>query len=417
MNYLGDSNRIGRLTNQQLIKEDNIKRVFDLINASERMSRAELVRLTQLSPTTVSALVDELIGAGLVVETGTAPTGLSGRRPIRLAVNAPSKQIAVFSLSRWGVMYTLYNLQYEELENFFLPHASDQYGGFEEDALDDDPEAGEAYARLFEQILASNAPQFRRESTAAICVSFPGIYLRERDAFSLSSMRASLSRQSMEAFEARVGINVFFANCAMCSAYAEKKWLDKNGAAVEDLMYVIVCDGVGAGMIVAGEMFTGFGSTAGEIGHITIDRNGLKCNCGARGCLERYVSIDAVLERATRALEEAGETVTGLTLEEIARRCAAGEKAIVNVTDAVAGELFAGIHAAVCITGIKSIVLGGGIEKLGDAFLAKLTSFTEGKSYRPIMRDMHIRYTCSGETCASVGAAQYYVDRVFSITR
>lgn len=409
MNYLGDNSRPDRLTNQQLIKADNIKRVFDLINGSANMSRAELTRLTRLSPTTVSALVDELLAAQLVVETGTKPMGQSGRRPVRLAINGRGAQIVVFSLGRRGVSYTLYNLQYEQLEAHFLPHASDQYGGFDEDALDDSPEAGEVYARLFEEVLARHAPRYRPDSVAAVCVSFPGIYLSERDAFSLSSMHVSLSRASMEAFEARSGAPLFFANNSMCHAYAEKKWLDRHGEAIRDLLYVNVCEGVGAGLVLHGEMFTGFGSTAGEIGHIAIERGGLKCNCGSRGCLERYVNTDRVVERVLAATGAGAAP----TLAEIGAAYEAGDPAVSAVIDEVAGELFTGIHAAVCVTGIKSIVLGGGIEQLGERFRHRLSSFTQGPSYRPILRDMRILYTRAGPKSDSLGAAQYFIDKVF----
>ena len=100
-----------KLNSQQVIKEENIKQLFDLINKHRDISRAGLVRITKLSPTTVSTLIDELVAMGLVTETGLAKTTLAGRKPIKLKIAPDGLQIPVFSLNRWGIQYTLYDLE------------------------------------------------------------------------------------------------------------------------------------------------------------------------------------------------------------------------------------------------------------------------------------------------------------------
>ena len=79
MHYLSEP-AVGheKLTNQQLIKEENIKCLFNLLNRNREMARADMVRMTGLSPTTVSALVDELVRDNLVMETGYAQTMQTG---------------------------------------------------------------------------------------------------------------------------------------------------------------------------------------------------------------------------------------------------------------------------------------------------------------------------------------------------
>ena len=77
-----------KLHNHQLTREENCKLIFNLINSESTLTRAELVRITGLSPSTVSSLVDDLVRAELVEEVGLArmATG-AGRRPIMLNVN------------------------------------------------------------------------------------------------------------------------------------------------------------------------------------------------------------------------------------------------------------------------------------------------------------------------------------------
>ena len=178
MNYLSErQSSAERLTNQQIIKEENIKHLFNLLNRNRDMARADLVRVTGLSPTTVSALVDELVREGLVLEAGYARTMQTGRKPINLCINAAGRQIPVFSLGRYGVRYTLYNLKMEPLETLFLNHSAEQYGGFDVDAPDPNPDASADYAELIRDILLRRSKLYQPEIALAVCVSFPGIYL------------------------------------------------------------------------------------------------------------------------------------------------------------------------------------------------------------------------------------------------
>ncbi|MEF9896412.1 MAG: helix-turn-helix domain-containing protein, partial [Clostridia bacterium] len=119
-----------RSVNQQTMKEENLKHLFSLIREGADMTRARLSKCAGLSATTVSALVDELVTKGLVAEGGLAKTARSGRKPITLCVEGRSRQIPVFSLNKWGVRYTLYDLNCQALESFFVPNSTEKYGGF-----------------------------------------------------------------------------------------------------------------------------------------------------------------------------------------------------------------------------------------------------------------------------------------------
>ena len=106
MKYM--TRRPPRTNNQQMMKEENIKLLFNLIAERPGMTRVQLGRMTQLSPTTVSTLVDELMQNHLVEETGLAVTQCAGRKPILLRVAPEGRQIAQFSLTRSGILFALY---------------------------------------------------------------------------------------------------------------------------------------------------------------------------------------------------------------------------------------------------------------------------------------------------------------------
>ena len=399
---------------QQAIKEDNLKRIFLELHARREMTRVQLSRATGLSAATVSALVDELVRMGLFFETGPAETGHIGRKPINLRIRSDSRQLPVFALNRWGARFLLYDLSFQEMETLFLPHPSDQYGGFDETDSDGNPDTGSDYADLIRGALARSR-LYDPARAMAVCVVSPGIFVAEKDAYSLSALHVSFSRAVMAELEAALEVPMFFGNSSMAHAYAEKKALDALGERVNDLMYIYARDGVGAGILCGGELFLGAEETAGEIGHVTINAEGKRCVCGNRGCLEQYVNVDAIQERVRRALNGATGTEP-LTLQSIGEMYEAGQPAVVRVVDDIAEKLFRGIYSAICLTGIKRVVIGGGIEQLGVAFLRKLRSFTEENGGRMLMRNVTIDFTRSGASGDSLGIANYFLDKVFTIT-
>lgn len=396
-----------RVGYQQRIKEQNIKRVFDLVRGGKCASRAELVRTMHLSATTVSALVDELQAKGLILEIGPSMTPLPGRRPMKLRLNNGGHQLAVFSLSRRGVRFSLYDLGCRVLESFFVEHPSGASGK---------KDSGEDYSALFEDVLLRRSACFDKASALVIGVSFPGIYLEEERAFYVeTAMNVSFSENSMRVLEKRLGIPIFLANVSMCHAYAEKKLLDSFLSPedeTQDLIFINICDGVGAGILSNGNILTGPYNTAGEFGHISIDFHGSLCTCGNRGCLENYVNQNAIYASVVQACSAASEPVPEnfSALKGIYERSPAARR----VLDDVAEKLGIGIYTMICATGIRRIVVGGGIEVLGEGFLEHLRSCTS--KHHHLTRHMSMSYACASADGDSAGLAHYFLDKAYSIT-
>ena len=408
MKYLALNAQNGQRVNyQQYIKEQNIKRVFDLVRCGRCASRAELVRTMRLSATTISALVEELQEAGLIIETSPTLTSTPGRRPMRLRLNYSGRQLAVFSLSRKGVRYTLFDLACRPIETLFVEHA---VGGGE------DGDQGEVYASLFEEILLQRSKCFDPSNAILIGVSFPGIYLEEEQAFSVrAAMNVSFSEESMRNLQHRLGVPMLLGNVSMCMAYAEKKCIDALrswGDELRDMIFINVCDGVGAGIISQGAIFTGTYNTAGEFGHISIDPSGAPCKCGNRGCLEHYVNQNAILARVQAACRTAGRPEPA-DFSELEGICARAPEAK-PVLDSIAEQLATGIYALTCIVGIRRVVVGGYANVLGNAFLEKMQ--TDVRSRHLLAGHTEISYGHAGPEGDSVGMAQYFLDKVYTIS-
>ncbi len=410
MMYLpGVASDHGRLPSQQAIKDENLKRIFLTLHARGEMTRVDLSRVTGLSPATVSALVEELLLAEWIVETGPVKTDRIGRKPINLRVRPEGRRIPTFALSRRGVQYVLYDLELKPVEAMFIEHDSARYGGFEDSVPDGYPDTGKDYAALLHGAL-TRSRMFDPSLAPAVCVAFPGIYLPEKEAFSMTELRASFSRSVMAELEQMLGVPLFFGNTSMAHAYAEKVALEALGERVDSLIYLYVRDGVGAGLLCDGSLFRGASGISGEIGHITVGDGGKRCACGNHGCLEQYVNLDAILERV-RLAAPGGEAGDPVTLQSIRAALDSGCDAVIRAMDEIAEKLFRGLYNAVCMTGIRRIAIGGGIERLGDGFLESLRARAE-KGGRLLMRGVAIDYARSGPSSDTQGIARYFMDKM-----
>ena len=93
-------------------------------------------------------------------------------------------------------------------------------------------------------------------------------------------------------FAERFGAPVIVDNNTRLAALAEAIF---GSSSVEDLLYLRLSDGVGGGLVVGGRLVTGSSGLAGELGHVTVDPNGVECRCGKRGCVETLASVPAIL--------------------------------------------------------------------------------------------------------------------------
>ena len=106
--------------------------------------------------------------------------------------------------------------------------------------------------------------------------------------------------------EEMTGIRTSLINDANAAALGEQ-WMGA-GRGRKSMVFVTIGTGVGGGIIIGGNVLTGAGGAAGEIGHITVENGGRACNCGRKGCFEAYASASALVRRAAQAAQEHPES-------------------------------------------------------------------------------------------------------------
>lgn len=209
-----------------------------------------------------------------------------------------------------------------------------------------------------------------------------------------------------------VGLEAELDNDANAAALGET-WLGA-GRDVECLIAVTLGTGIGGGVVIGGEVHHGASDVAGEIGHMTIDSTGRRCNCGNYGCLEAYASGPAIAARAVEGLETGvtsalPEMVEGdlsaITAETVYEAIVAGDLYARDVMRETARLLGTGLANLINVLNPEMIVISGGVTRAGDHIFEPLRAEVRRRAFRQAADACRIVASELGEQAGVVGAA------------
>jgi predicted NBD/HSP70 family sugar kinase len=317
----------------------NRARIVDALRRHGAVSRSDLARLTGLSRSTVISLAGELQAHGLVVEQGQSAGERRGRgRPgVRLRLD-PSAGVALgLDAGPHRVRVAVADLSSELLAERCV-------------ALEPGADALDAAAELAVAALAD--ARLDRDHVLGACLALAAPVEHDTGAVGAPlTARGWAGPRPGEALGKRLGTAVEVDNDANLEAVAEATLGAARGC--ENVVYVKVADGIGAGLILGGRLYRGASGLAGELGHVQVVDDGDLCRCGNRGCLGT-VAASGPLVRALRRLHGPDLTVPAL-LELVA----AGDPGAQRVV-ADGGRAIGRVLAHLCDhVNPEAIVVGG----------------------------------------------------------
>ena len=278
----------GRTGSLETLRRLNRRRVIDALRDEGLISRAEIARRTGLSRSTVSSLVSELQADGLVVERSEAAAAhgdQGGRPPILLSFDA-SAGAAV------GIDFDHHHLRVAVCD------LSSRILAEREQDLDTDHPAHEgldAAAELVSRPARGSGRRAAQVIGAGMCL--PGPIHRPSGVVGSSAILPGwVGVAAAEEMHRRLDLPVLVDNDANLGALAEAAF--GAGRDANDLVYLMISSGIGAGLILNGRLYRGAEGLAGELGHVLVDAEGPVCRCGNRGCLETIAATDALARPA-----------------------------------------------------------------------------------------------------------------------
>ncbi|MGA2528298.1 MAG: ROK family transcriptional regulator [Acidimicrobiales bacterium] len=330
---------------QQLLKRQNLALVLRQVAESPNLSRAQIAVHTGLTKATVSTLVDALMAAGLVIEKDPerglmgrpgSPVGLNNRGPAGLGIEINVDYVSVCVLDLTGtVRWQTTTLADNRL---MTPETVLKLAARTADCLCAKAEA----AGLEISGLGVGVPGL---------VDFAGVLhrapnLRDWEGLAVADLLCEMLGRPLR--------SLYCDNEANLAALGERWFASRDD--LSDFVFVSGEIGVGAGIVIGGELFRGVQGLGGELGHVTVEPSGQACSCGSRGCLETIAGIEALLEASGGS---PAETRSDHSAEALLARALADEPATLAALERAGRALGVALGAFLNVLDLPTVVLGG----------------------------------------------------------
>jgi predicted NBD/HSP70 family sugar kinase len=367
-----------KATHQQT-RAFNHRLVLRTIYDRHAVSRAEIARLTGLTRTSVSDLVGELLRNGLVVEVGPGQSS-GGKQPILLEVAVEGRHLIGLDLAESAFTGAVVDLRGRIIRSLRLPL--------------DGRDGQRAVDRVIELIEALRADS--RHHLLGVGVGAPGLIDSDSGTvrWAVNLDWADLPLGPL--LEERFGVPVVVANDSQAAALAELTFFRRPRP--QNLVVVKIGRGIGAGIILGGQLFQGDGYGAGEIGHVAAARGGAQCHCGSQGCLETVASMRAMVERAS-------ELRPGLDEDGFIAAYRAGDeqvRAIAHEGAWYVGHTLAGL---VGVLNVNHVLIVGPVAALGMEWLGDVRRMMRDGALQLLTRDTEVEYGHVSDDIVVLGAS------------
>lgn len=390
-----------RIKNLQAIKHSNRATVLNFIRQQGSLSRSDIARELGLSPTTASAAVSDLLGSGLVRESGHgASTG--GRRPILLEINPDGGTVisvdVASAYSGRTIRAAALDLQSEILTEIRRPIE-----------IGSNEMMFAAVRGVIEELIVSPAVQLHE--AVAIGVGVPGLVNAECGEVVFTNMGIANLRLGPLLAE-RFGAPVLVQNSEDAAAVGECRF--GAGRGCSSLLYLSVGAGVGAGLVVEGQIHQRSRISAGEIGHMTIEPDGLRCRCGNHGCLSALVSSDNLVAAVQATLP--APTGASLDVPGILRAAEAGDTPYREVVTRAAEMIGIAIANVINLLNPEVIVLGGELFEESAWLFAEVKRVAHRRALQDYLPGVRLLRSSLGRRAGLQGVAVLALDTILDPT-
>ncbi|WP_408010215.1 ROK family protein [Pseudalkalibacillus sp. A8] len=392
----------------KLIQELNRFIILDTIRKKGPISRSDIAKFNKLSPTTVTSAVSELIRDGLVQEGGTGESK-GGRKPI-LVRFVPDRHFII------AVSITNSNITIAEMNLDAKVSRKETY-----------PVGTLKGSQLVEHIITSLETFLLYYLDLIPCIGIsiitPGIVDPANGVIRYNPKLDLKDVPLKDIVHEKFHLKTIVDNDSNALVLAEKNFGDYKDH--KNLIYITVGEGLGAGIYVNGSIFRGFHGGAGEFGHISIDRNGISCDCGNRGCLENYVNWPAIYSRILSAIARGRKTIifemthgdmNQVTIDTFITALQKGDGLATEIMYEIADYLSTGIINLINLFNPDIIIIGGDVFCHDHSYLKRVENHVKENGMSILTDGLKVKPSSLGENFELVGAAAILLNEVFQFS-
>ena len=382
---------------KQNVKNINKHVILSLIQFTPGgISRAELARQLGLSRSAVTTIINDLMATGIIRDSAKK-TGTSGRPRTLLEITPESGYIAGIDIGATHLRIAISNFGTQVIAEKEIPF--------------DIAQKPNICIQKVNELLTNLLTQANLDLAQLNAIGFgvPGPISSDAGMVIAPPIMPGWDQFPIrKTLEKLWGLPVSVNNDAELGALGE--WAYGAGRGTQDLAYIKVGTGIGAGLLIDGRIYRGSTGSAGEIGHLTISNNGPLCTCGNRGCLEAFSGGEAIARQACEAVKNKENTrLALLPLEEISAKSVAkaaqrGDLVSQKIMEEAGKNLGVALAGLVNIFNPDMIVVGGGVAQIGDLFLEPIRKTVEQRSLPAATGNVRITSALLGKRSSSMGA-------------
>ncbi len=388
------------------------KDVIDLIRNYHDFSKADLVSITNFSRTKITSCINSLVKKNIVSENiSTEYTG--GRRSKTFSLNGKLGYVAGVDIGATSIDLVIANFAGERLVRY-SESASVREGPI--------IILGRV-CTLLEKMLAEN--NFDADKLGGIGIGIPGPV-----DFSRGTVVSPPIMPGWDSYPIIQTVQQWFPSANVVvdndvNVMALGEIYQGAGKGVDNLIFIKIGTGIGAGIICDGRIYRGSCGCAGDIGHISVNKNGPLCHCGNKGCLEAVAAGPAIAERALmgaqagkspilmKYYEANGGFLKAENVGDAAKEGDALATEVIRESGQLVGDVLASL---VNFYNPDMIVIGGGVSNLGNQLLSSIRQSVLNRSLPLATRDLQIVFSAIGPDAGVIGAVNLAMDYMFTLS-
>ncbi|MBU8880725.1 ROK family transcriptional regulator [Bacillus sp. FJAT-29790] len=361
------------------IKKINRSLIISEIVKEGMISRADLSKVTALTRATVSAQVADLIDEGLLVETQLEHNSV-GRKPIMLSLNRQAGYVIGIDLDYGEISFTLSDLIGVPVSSTVIEINTTDYS--------------EILRLLIEQINKYKEGFIEsRYGIAGIVIGIHGLISKDEVIHYVPRFQWHNINLKQD-LEKEIDIAISLENNANLCSFAERVFAHHD---TDNLLCVTLYSGIGLGMMMNSEFFRGNDGYAGEIGHMIVEPRGKQCECGNKGCWEKYASESIILKLLAEKKE-----VKSLTYEHIQSWFDEGDKVVYEQMEEFIYYLSIGLNNIINMYNPDVLVLDSELLRMFPESVNKINKNLNSSisHYRELLISSIGNSACSMGACA-----------------
>lgn len=272
------------MNNASDVKGANMSALLKVIHNQKSVSKGKIATELGLTTVTVNKLVAELCEKGICEETGEY-ISFGGRKAALYRINAEYGVIFGARLARSKICFTVYDFSLEKIE---------------EEIVEISLEELNQVLKVLTEKIAFYKEKYIDKNIVGAGICIPGRASQSGVIIDMPEYPQWNSIDLGARLKDALGIEIFVDNDANAAAISSK-WCGFSGN-MQDFVYLKLDEGLGAGVMVNGEIFSGSSNCGCELGHITINVLGEKCKCGRKGCAQAYLANSSIIKKASMQL-------------------------------------------------------------------------------------------------------------------